>query len=118
MRIKLEYDKLFSVPEVAIICDVCEATVRSWIKNGKLNKAHTMSNQGAIAVRSSELRNLLRDNPRFDRREDTFELPDDKKTEYLLAAKDKCMREISAAEHAMRKEMAQLNEVLRELFNE
>lgn len=118
MRIKLEWDKLFSVPEVAIICDVSEATVRSWIKNGKISRAHTISNQGAIAVRGNELWSLLRDNPSFNRIENTVDIPDDVKIRYLLAAKAKCMREISAAETALRKEMTQLNEILRELFEE
>lgn len=116
MLIKIEGERLYSVPEIAIICGVSTAKVRTWVKNGELHKAHTVSNQGAIAIRGYDFREHLRCDPGYDWRTETIEISDDLKTEYLLAAKDKCMREISAADVALRKEMAQLNEILRELF--
>lgn len=118
MRIKLESERLFSVPEMAIIIGVCEATVRKWVQNGKLHRAHTVSNQGAYAVNGRNLRDVLRGDPRFNWRDETVEIPDELKTKYLLAAKDKCMREFSAAEEAMKKEITQLNEIMKELFRE
>ena len=118
MRIKLESERLFSIPEVAIIMGVCEATVRSWFQNGKLHRAHTVSNQWTYAVNGRDLRNLLHGNPRFSWRDETVEISDELKTKYLLVAKDKCMREFRAAEAAMKKEMAQLNEIMEELFKE
>lgn len=116
MTIKIIGDRLYSVNELAVIFDVCEPTIRNWVKNEKLRKAHPVSNQGAILVSGYDVAwNLIKD-PRYNHRDNTLEISDERRLEYLVAAKDKCMREISAAETAMKREMSELNEILRELF--
>jgi hypothetical protein len=116
MKIFIHHDSLFGVPEVALLLNVCEATVRKMIKDGKLVNGHPVSNQGAFLVRGCELRHLMRGNPNYDWVNETFDIPDEIKTNYLMAAKDRCIRELRAAEAAMRANMIQLDQIMNELF--
>ena len=118
MKITIKPDILFSVPEVVVICGVCEATVRKWVKDGKLRLGHSVSNQGAFLITGSSLMDHVWNDPRYNWRDYLYDIPEDRRVEYLLAAKDKCMRELSAAEIAMRKNRVQLDFVLHELFKE
>lgn len=118
MKIKIKHDSLFGVPEVAIIFGVSEATVRKWVKDRKLILAHAVSYQNGFLIRGNEMRYLLKDNPRYSWPDDTYEIPEEFKTEYLLAAKDRCLRELSAAQTAMKTNMVQLNQIMNELFKE
>lgn len=107
-------DKTYSTKQVAILLDVSEASVRSWIKSRKLGHCHSQSNQGAFLVMERQIEWFLRENPKYKR----VELTGEKRREFLLAAKDKCRREIGAAETAIHREMLELNQIIDELFRE
>lgn len=115
MKVKIERERVYSTREVAIILDVCEATVRSWIKRGEIRRGHSVSSQGFVVTGYTVI-DSLQGNPRYDRKDDSVEIPDEKRLEYLLAAKDKCTMEIRGAKSALHRELSELNDILEELF--
>ena len=116
MKIEMKHDSLFSTPEAAIILEVSKATIRKWVKDGKLILGHPVSNQTGFLIVGSSMRELLKGNPRYSWMDDSYDIPDEFRVEYLMAAKDKCMRELSAAETAMRNNRTQLDFILDQLF--
>lgn len=116
MKVKIKYDNLFSVPEVCVILDKDVRTVREMVHERKLELGRAVSNQGAFLIRGNSLWKFIEDDPRFNWREYTFDIPEERKTEYLLATKDRCMREIRAAKNALHSNTMDLEWAMRELF--
>ena len=106
------YGETYSTKQVALLFGVHEETVRKWVKDGKIHKGHSASAQGAFIISGSSLHWFVRENPKYK----LVDMNEHQRREYLLATKDKCMREITAAETIMHKNREELNEVINELF--
>lgn len=118
MKVKIYYDALYSVSQVAIVLGVNEATVRSWIKSGKIEAHNTSIERVSFRTRGYIIKKLLEEDPRFDIRTSTVDIPDERATDYLESTRAKCKLEIDIAMRRIEKETEELNDVLKLMLTE